>query len=361
MAIANESEDLIHLYQANYNNEYEEISTLDISENIGNSNPTTIHKWDGDKLIFSNRYYLGYYRFTDGEFEEIYSQEFYLNDHHIRWLVHNNILYKISVTNTFEPCYYEILDDTIDYAGLCPITNTHNQMQIVDGLLTIETLYGGLVYDLDIDPIALSVSYDLSQWKIESPVQRYKEYYLYVGLDQELYDENEQGWDVSKKYLVIYQKNESEFVKVGELFNVEDIDHFDIIPISEEEFDIVTVSDKSIKLYSCNPTPNGDFEVSQPIITSSNYPNPFKLSESNRRAGTTISYDLPLKSNVNLSIYNIKGQLVKSLINTYQTQGNHNVIWNGRDNNNKKVASGTYFYKVKASSNEVTRKITMIK
>lgn len=73
-------------------------------------------------------------------------------------------------------------------------------------------------------------------------------------------------------------------------------------------------------------------------VLHNNYPNPFNPE-------TTISFSIPEDSKVNLSIYNIKGQKVKTLINAELEKGLHDVIWNSKDNSGKTVASGVYFYK----------------
>ena len=66
-----------------------------------------------------------------------------------------------------------------------------------------------------------------------------------------------------------------------------------------------------------------------------NYPNPFNPE-------TTIKYSLKNNANVTLSIYNTKGQLVNTLVKKYQIAGMHNVVWNGKDANGKRVSSGVY-------------------
>ncbi len=73
-----------------------------------------------------------------------------------------------------------------------------------------------------------------------------------------------------------------------------------------------------------------------------NYPNPF-----NPR--TTISFSIPEESKVELSIYNIKGQIVRSLAKDNFDSGEHSVIWFGKDNNDKKCSSGIYFYQLKVN------------
>ena len=101
-------------------------------------------------------------------------------------------------------------------------------------------------------------------------------------------------------------------------------------------------------------------EQPEPEITintaklSGNYPNPFNPT-------TTISFSLPNEQNIELTIYNIKGQKVKTLYSGFAEVGEHTVIWKGKDNNDKQVSSGIYFYKLKTNSKEVTRKMLMMK
>ena len=71
----------------------------------------------------------------------------------------------------------------------------------------------------------------------------------------------------------------------------------------------------------------------------SNYPNPFNPT-------TTISFSIQEASKVDLSIYNIKGQKIKSLISDQIITGEHSIVWNGEDASGKKVGSGVYLYKL---------------
>jgi hypothetical protein len=102
--------------------------------------------------------------------------------------------------------------------------------------------------------------------------------------------------------------------------------------------------------------------VSQHLIPKTqnyltNYPNPFNPS-------TTISFDLNnvLNGQYELSIYNLKGQKVRSYpINSLTHQPINSVIWNGNDENNKSVASGIYFAKLKIGDQTLSRKLLLIK
>ncbi|MBC8415875.1 MAG: T9SS type A sorting domain-containing protein, partial [Candidatus Cloacimonetes bacterium] len=86
-----------------------------------------------------------------------------------------------------------------------------------------------------------------------------------------------------------------------------------------------------------------------------NYPNPFNPT-------TTISFSIPEESKVDLSVYNIKGQKVKSLVKESFESGNHSVIWDGNDDTGKPVSSGVYFYKLNVNGkSEAVKKCLLLK
>ena len=102
---------------------------------------------------------------------------------------------------------------------------------------------------------------------------------------------------------------------------------------------------------------NTDDPITSPAVSSlgQNYPNPFNPE-------TTISFSLAQTSDfVNLSIYNVKGQKVKTLINEEMQKGKHSIIWSGLDSNNKRVSSGIYFYKLKTNKKESVKRMLLLK
>jgi flagellar hook assembly protein FlgD len=64
---------------------------------------------------------------------------------------------------------------------------------------------------------------------------------------------------------------------------------------------------------------------------------------------------------VELSIYNINGQEVRTLVSGQMNAGRHAIMWNGRDNAGKFVPSGIYLYKLRVNGFEQTRKMTFTK
>ena len=85
-----------------------------------------------------------------------------------------------------------------------------------------------------------------------------------------------------------------------------------------------------------------------------NFPNPFN-------SNTIINYNLAKTSKVNLKIYNLSGQLVKTLINNEQNLGNHYINWNGKNEIGQNVASGIYLYVLRADRFEETKKMLLLR
>jgi hypothetical protein len=95
-------------------------------------------------------------------------------------------------------------------------------------------------------------------------------------------------------------------------------------------------------------TVTSDYQLEQ------NYPNPFNPS-------TKIRFCVLEAGVVQLSIYNLQGQLVRTLVSGHVNAGRHTLTWNGRDNAGKLVPSGVYLYKLQVNGFEETRKMTFMK
>ena len=97
-----------------------------------------------------------------------------------------------------------------------------------------------------------------------------------------------------------------------------------------------------------------DKNLPEKYSLSQNYPNPFNPS-------TVISYSLPRQSDVTISIINLLGQNVRTIINENQVAGKHELIWDGTDQSGRAVASGIYFYQISSGGFTESKKMIMLK
>jgi hypothetical protein len=90
------------------------------------------------------------------------------------------------------------------------------------------------------------------------------------------------------------------------------------------------------------------------VLNASAYPNPFNPS-------TTISFNLPRKGHLNLKIYNLRGELVKTLVDEPREAGSGRVVWSGDDLSGGSAASGVYFYELRFGDDVLSEKMMLVK
>ncbi|UCG30662.1 MAG: M20/M25/M40 family metallo-hydrolase [candidate division WOR-3 bacterium] len=90
------------------------------------------------------------------------------------------------------------------------------------------------------------------------------------------------------------------------------------------------------------------------VLLNQNLPNPFSEQ-------TLINYNLRMTGNVRLQIYNIAGQLVKTLVDTHQGPGSYSIVWAGTDELNRRVSSGVYFCRLETDDQSAIKKLTILR
>ena len=90
------------------------------------------------------------------------------------------------------------------------------------------------------------------------------------------------------------------------------------------------------------------------IILHQNYPNPFNPV-------TTLRYELPENGMVNITIYDMLGRQVKTLVNQAQDAGYRSVVWDATNDYGKPVSAGIYLYQIQAGEYMQTRKMVLLK
>ena len=119
--------------------------------------------------------------------------------------------------------------------------------------------------------------------------------------------------------------------------------------VSDEEYSLETIWDVTV-----DPATGSGEIIPTSTILYQNHPNPFNPT-------TNIRFAVTNAGNINISIYNIKGEQIKTLVNTSYPVGEHNVVWNGKDNNGKTVSSGVYFYHMLSKEYSGTKKMILMK
>ncbi len=155
--------------------------------------------------------------------------------------------------------------------------------------------------------------------------------------------------NIGYSYLMM-QNNTGKFDYDGRYFSLKPSSMEKYLLMENDLLSLLT-NDKSDNDPDHGNNPN---DLCPSMVLNNNFPNPFNPS-------TTISFSIPTDAKVELEIFNIKGQKVRTLTKEVMTKGNHNVIWNGDNNSNQPVSSGIYFYKLTSGNQTITKKMIMIK
>lgn len=160
-------------------------------------------------------------------------------------------------------------------------------------------------------------------------------------------------------YRVMRKLNAAAF---EELALVQDLAYEDLLVLPGRYlYEVIAVYEHGESLPS--PTYSVDFPFTDipidpppPTVTRlyANYPNPFNPN-------TTISFDLAAEGEVDLRIFNLRGQLVQTLCHSSLGIGHHRLIWNGTDSTGRKVSSGVYFYRLKTPDYSNSRRMILLK
>ncbi|MEA2097338.1 MAG: T9SS type A sorting domain-containing protein [Candidatus Cloacimonadota bacterium] len=134
------------------------------------------------------------------------------------------------------------------------------------------------------------------------------------------------------------------------------LDSNDLYVVGISEADTPSYSsDGFLSKLQMDNSPICDYLIHNDFFNISNYPNPFNPT-------TTIELSIQNDSVIDLSIYNIKGQKIKTLVSDQFTVGQHSIIWNGDNESGHSVSSGIYYYKLNINGEtEAVRKCLLMK
>ena len=124
------------------------------------------------------------------------------------------------------------------------------------------------------------------------------------------------------------------------------------VEASDEEFTIV--SEEGAFVLENTSLSIGAGAVPEAFALHQNYPNPFNPV-------TSLRYDLPEDGLVNITVYDMIGRIVKTLVNSPQTAGYKSIIWDATNNRNEPISAGLYLYTIHAGKFRDTRKMLLLK
>ncbi|MDP3764621.1 MAG: FlgD immunoglobulin-like domain containing protein [bacterium] len=176
------------------------------------------------------------------------------------------------------------------------------------------------------------------------------------------FDPNEYKLEQVESGFIISSDNPDN-VSIGSLFTLKDVPKTTVITlrkkgdkwgtITPQELNVFT-SGKRILAFEPAPSFVPKASAMPKALTLGNYPNPFNPE-------TEIRYSLPADGLVELKIYNMVGQVVRTLVSGHMPAGEHVIKWNATDNSGQPIAGGIYFYKLTSGAQTAVRRMLLLK
>jgi hypothetical protein len=226
---------------------------------------------------------------------------------------------------------------------------------------------GNAYYDVNITPGQLATGHDFFLL-YKSPVNT---------LHLRGFDDNTNDATIAWHHSYNHETDPSGFVRYN-IFRQVNSTQYSLLATTTDKFyvDRGLIRTNRYRYYVTVTYQNGDSQQSEPLFVdpvdpvisesdevidaplyftlAQNYPNPFNPT-------TNISFTIPENSQVSVKIYNIKGQLVRTLKNEHMLKGHHTVIWHGDNQYGKSVSSGIYFIKVQNDTDMAIMKSLLLK
>jgi hypothetical protein len=229
----------------------------------------------------------------------------------------------------------------IEEGGLVPRVEPNPQVEVAEVVISNEAPIsfsinspkevGGALF------VFKGTNWDSEDVKLSSEIQ-----------NMDLYTYREGG-----EFRAMIMSTEGKYVSSGDnlLFTLEGEEDFDSVEISicDKEGNLMGVK----KIYQEPANLPSGYSLLQ------NYPNPFNPTTTIRFKVKGEGPEVPIS--VTLKVYNILGQVVKTLVDEPKSAGTYQVIWDGKDQNGEEVSSGIYFYRLKAQDYEETKKMILLK
>ncbi|MEA1877499.1 MAG: FG-GAP-like repeat-containing protein [Bacteroidota bacterium] len=189
----------------------------------------------------------------------------------------------------------------------------------------------------------VDTTYSDAPWGYPSRIQ--------TNWDGELLDFDGDG---KKELLVSFESMEDSLDTIIQTWNATDSLYDETVTsvVNPKAWTYIIIENGSLPVSVVDPI---TFISPEDYRLEQNYPNPFNPT-------TSINYTLPINRKVSLKVYNVTGQLVRTLVNNELiSAGSHEAVWNGMSDSGKQVASGVYFYSLEWAGMSMTKRLTLLK
>ena len=203
----------------------------------------------------------------------------------------------------------------------------------------------------------------ISDWDVSS-VTSMKQ--MFGGAER--FNQNIDAWDVSAvtnmEQMFFNADSFDQNISMWDVSNVDSMDHiFNMITNNLSHDNKCAIHNSWVEkttawIYNwsifCSLSNNLIDDIPKTFVLHQNYPNPFNPI-------TKISYELPIKSDVSISIYDVKGRYIKSFIMNEQEAGQRSVYWNATNDFGQAVSAGMYIYTIQAGDFRQIKKMVLLK
>ncbi|NOZ61692.1 MAG: T9SS type A sorting domain-containing protein, partial [Calditrichaeota bacterium] len=121
-----------------------------------------------------------------------------------------------------------------------------------------------------------------------------------------------------------------------------------------DDFSVKKVTMVEVPTGVNDPNNYARFELPKEFVLQQNYPNPFNPT-------TTIAYNVPKDSKIQIEIYNLMGQKVKTLFSGFNAAGSHKIEWDGTNDVGKPLTSGVYLLTLRSGNFVTAKRMTLLK
>ena len=276
-----------------------------------------------------------------------------LSFHPIDWLLHNDYGYFLEYVDTYIRRLYIYEGLETNQPTLCNTIDNfvsnpdHTCMKIEDSLLVVYTDYADAVL-----PANRTRFFDIS-------IPDQPAFAFSVDAFGKPFIKDDLVFTASYYKCYVFEKPDVPTGAVEPIYIFNDICNINNIYFIEyNNVDYLLLCQAShVGVYSYEYTSSAaDDEITITPDTLANHPNPFNPE-------TKIAFNIPESGKVKVEIFNVKGQKVRTLIDSeFMEKGNHSIVWDGTDDNNQPVSTGVYLYQLEVDGKPVaSRKMLMMK